>query len=67
MQPLLSQLEQPRKLVLIEDVLRADVYFAFANNPKGLELKACLTKALSSWSVPGNWQRLNCRAWSRCN
>jgi ABC-type amino acid transport substrate-binding protein len=40
MQPLLSQLEQPRKLVLIEDVLRADVYFAFANNPKGLELKA---------------------------
>ncbi|WP_345874210.1 ABC transporter substrate-binding protein [Shewanella algae] len=38
--PLLPQLEQPRRLVLIEDVLRADVYFAFANNPKGLELKA---------------------------
>ncbi|MCL1161160.1 ABC transporter substrate-binding protein [Shewanella chilikensis] len=53
MQPLLSQLEQPRKLVLIEDVLRADVYFAFANNPKGLELKALFDQGIEQLERSG--------------
>lgn len=58
MLPLLQQLDQPRRLVIIEDVLRADVYFAFAKNPKGLKLKQIFDQQFAELEQSGELEAI---------